>query len=216
MNKILKQEEKQLQNEFHKTYKRMKTYLAGKHLNKYAYEEALLEIAGMGIEGAKRGVEPQAVFGIDYKQFCDEITENTKRQKIWEIVLYQVSTLCSSFFFILFLIWMTTNVFSMFGTVHYMHIRVNSLLLCIVVMLLSIGGSFYTQTYAFHKTTKTFTVYMLSYMSIYMFFYSLFAVVSEGEYITYAWMAVLPVMGLLALVLYRSYIYMQKKLWKQK
>lgn len=216
MNKILKQEEKQLQDEFRKTYKKMKIYLAGKHLNKYAYEETLLEIAGMCIEGAKRSVEPQDVFGLDYKRFCDEITENTKRQKIWEIILYQASTLCSSFFFILFGIWLTTFAFSMFGTIYDMHIRMNSLLLCIVVLLLSIGGSFYTQTYAFHRTIKTFTIYMVCYMSIYMLAYTLLNMGSEGEYITYAWMPVLSVAGLLAFALYSGYVYIQRRLWKQK
>lgn len=215
MNKILKREEKQLQHEFRKTYRNMKIYLAGKHLNKYAYEEALLELAGMCLEGAKRGVEPQDVFGFDYKRFCDEITENTKRQKLWEVILFQGCIISNSLFFFMLIVWLSSFVFPSVSVMDQTHISVNSLLRCLMIALLMSGSVFYSQTYAFQKTIKTLVIYMVSYMSIYMSVYALLVLSSEGEYLALPPVFVLLMMGLLALGLYSSYMYMQKKFWKQ-
>lgn len=90
-----------MDTEYKKVLKSMRIYLGTKHINTYAQNEILKELAGMCIENQERGTVSKELFAHDYQTFCDEVSEQALRQSMKERFLYWCALLLGNFILLL-------------------------------------------------------------------------------------------------------------------
>lgn len=67
--------------------RKMRYYLNSHHLNEVCYESLMNDLVGMALESESRGESFEDTVGLEYKQFCEELVQNTLRQSRVERVL---------------------------------------------------------------------------------------------------------------------------------
>ncbi|MBF4695808.1 DUF1129 domain-containing protein [Fusibacter ferrireducens] len=144
-------------------------YIYANGVNTIVWKEIRLDLAGMLLENQKRGEDPEAVIGSDYKAFSDDLIENCPRKKPIDMIVE-----------ILFIIGMSVSIIVpliyFFGHLtpsidHYVergiyYVTPRSFSLLLAGAFGGGIGSFASHKYAFNK--KSMVIYIVLYLLSYV------------------------------------------------
>lgn len=177
--------------EYKKVFKSMRIYLGTKHINTYAQNEILKELAGMCIENQERGTVSKELFAQDYQTFCDEVSEQALRQSMKERFLYWSALLLGNFILLL-LVGFVLQLFTPFPmqiSSEHILIKANYFYNLITISMICSVLSTFQSRLIFHNQRNVFLLFFGFYW-ICMQGIPFVTVRLETQFITISWLVV--------------------------
>lgn len=205
-----------MDTEYKKVFKSMRIYLGTKHINPYAQNEILKELAGMCIENQERGTISKELFAQDYQTFCDEVSEQALRQSMKERILYWSAILLGNFILLL-LVGFVLQLFTPFPMqISSEYIRINASYfynLITISMICSVLSTFQSRL-IFHNQRNVFLLFFGLYW-ICMQGIPYVTASLETEFITISWLVVAWLVGGVCASLFLNH-YLAKRAYQRQ
>lgn len=182
--------------EYKKVFKNMRIYLGTKHINTYAQNEILKELAGMCIENQEHGIVSKELFAQDYQTFCDEVSEQALRQSMKERFLYWSALLLGNFILLL-LVGFVLQLFTPFPMqISSEHILIKASYFYNLITISTICAvlSTFQSRLIFHNQRNVFLLFFGLYW-ICMQGIPYMTVSFEAQFITISWLVVAGIAG---------------------